>query len=389
MSGAQYINIVSFIKSVKRLYTVFSIDLDSIIASSLLMRIALEEGVEIYSAPFYDASKPYEPGSVVLLVKVLQRTPVSGVRTVQLEELVGKDPKIISSVTMHLVKELKKQIIISRYIDILSIISMLSLSRSSIYDRNLVEVHKNLLDEAIDKTLFSFIDTLRFFGYPKRDIVESITKTVDPYIVGVSLDYEGARKILETVGGSISIDEAKSKLIEIISSKLSSYCRSCEPLVGSKIVLKETSYLIDDVYEATYALYSYIDVQGVEPSLYLCLDSRVIGIAGGVFDYVSKYIKDVVDGVIEGAGIKRMIIKGVKIGTVDISTASRIPPLYTVHKILRAIGFTEDITLFTDGKEWFLPLPFIAPRWPYDKELLIEKGYVVFKSVQDVGEVFK
>jgi hypothetical protein len=388
MSNTQQINIVSFIKSVKKLYIVFSSDIDSIIASSLLMRIAWEEGVEVYSAPFYNATKPYELGSTVLLVKVLQRTPISGIKTIQLDELVGKDPKVISSLTMHIVKELKKQIIVPRYIETLSVISMLSLSRGSIYDKNLVDVHKNLLDESIDKNLFTFIDTLRFFGYPKRDIVESLAKTVDPYILKASLDYEGAKIVLESVGGSLSSDEAKSKLVDILASKLSSYCKSCEPLVGPKIVLRETSY-IDDVYEATYALHSYIDVQGIDPLLYICLDDRVIGIAEGVLNYMSRYVKDIIDKIIEGAGVKKMIIKGVKVGTVDISSVNRVPPLYTVHRILRAIGFTEDVTVFTDGKEWLLPLPFVAPRWPYDKELILEKGYAIFKSLQDIGEVFK
>ncbi|MEM4848660.1 MAG: hypothetical protein QXM55_03400 [Ignisphaera sp.] len=56
---------------------------------------------------------------------------------------------------------------------------------------------------------------------------------------------------------------------------------------------------------------------------------------------------------------------------------------------MRSIGITEDVTVFTNGKEFLLPLPLIAPRWPYDKELVIERGYAIFKSLQDLGEVFK
>lgn len=388
MSASQSVNIVSFIKNVRNLYVVFSADLDSIMASSLLLRIAWEEGTEVYVAPFYEASKPSEAGSTVLLIKVLQRTPISGVKTVQLDELVGKDPKIISSSTMFLLRELKKQIIVSRYIELLSIVAMLSLSRGSVYDKNVVEVHKSLLEVAIDKDVFSFIETLRLFGYPKRDIIESLIKTIDPYILKVSLDYEGSRKVLESVEGSTSSDEFRSKLVEVLASRLSSYCRSCEPLVGPKIVLKEAIH-VDDVYEATYALYSYIDAQGVDPLIYVCLDSRIIEIARGVFDYMSKQVKDVVDKVIEEIGVKKVMVKGIKIGVIDISSLNRLPPLYTVHKILRAIGLTEDITVFTDGKEVFSPLVFLTPRWPYDKELVVEKGYAVFRSLQDLGEVFK
>ncbi|MEM4513252.1 MAG: hypothetical protein QXZ41_01925 [Ignisphaera sp.] len=370
------------------MYIVFSADLDAIITSSLLLRVAREEDVEAYLATFYEASKPSDPGSSILLVKVLQRTPVSGVKIIHIDELVGRDPKIISSSTMHLLRELKKQILVPRYIEMLSLIAMLSLSRSSTYDKNIIEVHRALLEEAVDKNLFSMLETLRLFGYPRRDVVEALAKTVDPYVLGVSLNYDGCKKLLEEVGGSLSSNEAKSKLIEILASKLSSYCRSCESLVGPKIILKDATP-IDDVYEATYNLYSYIDLQGVDPLIYVCMDSRIIDIAKGVFEYMSKPIKDLIDYVVSGANIKKVIVKGVKVGVVDISTVSRMPPLFTVHKILRSIGVTEDVTVFTNGKEFLLPLPFVAPRWPYDKELAIERGYAVFKALQDLGEVFK
>lgn len=388
MSAAPLVNVISYIKSVKHMYIVFSADLDAIITSSLLLRVAREEDVEAYLATFYEASKPSDPGSSILLVKVLQRTPVSGVKIIHIDELVGRDPKIISSSTMHLLRELKKQILVPRYIEMLSLIAMLSLSRSSTYDKNIIEVHRALLEEAVDKNLFSMLETLRLFGYPRRDVVEALAKTVDPYVLGVSLNYDGCKKLLEEVGGSLSSNEAKSKLIEILASKLSSYCRSCESLVGPKIILKDATP-IDDVYEATYNLYSYIDLQGVDPLIYVCMDSRIIDIAKGVFEYMSKPIKDLIDYVVSGANIKKVIVKGVKVGVVDISTVSRMPPLFTVHKILRSIGVTEDVTVFTNGKEFLLPLPFVAPRWPYDKELAIERGYAVFKALQDLGEVFK
>ncbi len=388
MSAAPLVNVISYIKSVKHMYIVFSADLDAIITSSLLLRVAREEDVEAYLATFYEASKPSDPGSSILLVKVLQRTPVSGVKIIHIDELVGRDPKIISSSTMHLLRELKKQILVPRYIEMLSLIAMLSLSRSSTYDKNIIEVHRALLEEAVDKNLFSMLETLRLFGYPRRDVVEALAKTVDPYVLGVSLNYDGCKKLLEEVGGSLSSNEAKSKLIEILASKLSSYCRSCESLVGPKIILKDATP-IDDVYEATYNLYSYIDLQGVDPLIYVCMDSRIIDIAKGVFEYMSKPIKDLIDYVVSGANIKKVIVKGIKVGVVDISTVSRMPPLFTVHKILRSIGVTEDVTVFTNGKEFLLPLPFVAPRWPYDKELAIERGYAVFKALQDLGEVFK
>lgn|GEM_PF-972107 len=382
------VNIVSYIKNVKNLYVVFSADLDSIIASSIIMRIAREEDVETYLAPFYEATRPSDASSSILLVKVLQRTPVGGLKITQLDDLVGKDPKIISSTSMHLLRELKKHIVVPRYIDVLSLVAMLSLARGSIYDQNVIEVHKKLLSEAVDNSLFTFIDTLRLFGYPRRDVIDALIKTVDPYILGVSLNREGSKKVLEDIGGSVSSEEAKTKLVDQLASILSSYCKSCEPITGTKIILRDLTP-VDDVYEATYALYCYMDALGLDPLVYVSISSKIIDIARGVFDYMSKPLRELVDYVIENGGAKRVISRGVKMGIVDISTLQTTPPLFVAHRVLRALGLTEDVTVFSNGKEYLLPAPLIAPRWPYDKELNIEKSFVVFRSLQDVGEAFR
>lgn len=382
------LNIVSFVRNLKYLYIVFSADLDSIITSSMLMRVAREEGVEVYLAPFYAVSMPIDSGSTVILVKVLQRAPVGNVKVIQVDDLVGKDPKVIASTAIYLLKEIKKHIVMPRFIDVLALVSMLSINRGSVHDENVIDVHKQLLDEAIDKDIYMFIDSLKLFGYPKRDIVESLMKTVDPYIYGVSLDLDGSRKLLESLGGNISNEEVKMRLINEISSRLSSYCRTCSLILGRKIVLKD-AILFDDPYEAVYILSNYVDVMGPEPLLYACMDSRVVEVAKGVYEYTLKRVKEVVDQVIAKGDVRRVIVKGVRLSIVDISSAGPGTPLYVIHRILRALGLAEDITVFSNGREYILPLQFVAPRWPYDKELHIEKGRVVFDNIQAVGEVFK
>lgn len=381
-------DIISHLKNLKNIHIVFSIDLDAIITSSMLMRLAREEDIEVYLAPFYSASKPIDTETSVLLVKVLQRTPIGGLRIEQIDDILRKDPKVIASTAMYLLRELKKHIVVPRYLELISLVAMLSLSRGSTYDKNLFEIHKSLINEAIDKNLFTITDTLRLFGYPRRDVIDALVKTVDPYVVGVSLDYEGSKQILESIGGSIINEEAKTKLAEIITSRISSYCKICEPIIGSKIVIKD-AVPIDDAYEAVYMFYSYMDVMGVEPLIYLGIDSKIIEVVKGVFDYISRSLKNLVDHVIERGNIKKIIVKGIKLSVIDISSFSPMPPLYTAHRVLRALNLTEDITIYSNDKEYFLPLPFIAPRWLYDKELNIEKGYAIFKSLQELGDVFR
>lgn len=382
-------DIVQFIKSTRNLYIVFSTDLDAIIASSLLMRVAREEGIETYLAPFYEAPKPMDLNASVLLVKVLQKAPVGGIRVFQLDDLVKKDPKIVSSSTIYLIKELKKQIVMPRYVELLSLVAVVSISRGPIYDQNVVEIHKPLVEEAIDKNLFSILDTLRLFGYPRRDIIEALAKTIDPYILGVSLDYEGSKKVLEEVGGTVASEEAKAKLVEALASRLSSYCKVCEPISGPKIVIKDSTSPIEDVYETVYAFYCYMDMLGVEPLVYLGINSKVVELAKGALSYMFKPLREILDSVVESSAIKKLVIRGVKVSVIDLSTVKSIPPLFTTHRVLRSLGLTEDVTVFSSGKEYLLPVHFVAPRWPYDRELNVEKNFISFSSLQDIGEVFK
>ncbi|MEM4794662.1 MAG: hypothetical protein QW111_02025 [Ignisphaera sp.] len=381
------LSLIQHIKSFKRIYVIYSIDLDSIITSSMLLRIAKDEEIEIYLAPFYAASKLYDSEALVVLVKVFQKTPVSGLKVYQIDDILGKDPKIMASTTLYMLKELKKTLIIPRYIELLSLVAMLSISRGTVYDQNLIDLHKNIIEETVDKNLYTFIDTIRLFGYPKRDVVEALAKTIDPYVVGVSLNYEGSKKLLESIGGSLSTEEAKTKLVNALNNVLAQYNKSGVSIIGPRIVLKETD-IVDDIYEAVYMLYSYFDLVGLDPLLYLCIDNKILDVIKGAYDYVSESLREIIDISIDG-NIKKMIVRGVKLSLIDISSLSFTPPLYTSYRILKALGLVEDVAVFTNGKEFLLPLPFVASRWPYDKELNIEKSYVVFSSLQALGDVFK
>jgi hypothetical protein len=102
-----------------------------------------------------------------------------------------------------------------------------------------------------------------------------------------------------------------------------------------------------------------------------------------------KQFKSLIDSLVQSAGIKRFIIKSVRVGVVDFSTEPKTPPLYTLYRILKGVGLAEEVMVFTNGKEFLLPIQFLEPRWPLDKELNIEKNYVVLSSLQSVGDVLK
>ncbi|MEM2389026.1 MAG: hypothetical protein QW215_02185, partial [Ignisphaera sp.] len=76
-------------------------------------------------------------------------------------------------------------------------------------------------------------------------------------------------------------------------------------------------------------------------------------------------------------------------GVIDISSENTIPPLYTIHRILKAIGIADELSVYVHGGEYLLPLQFVEPRWPFDKELNIERNYAIFSSLQDIGDVVR
>ncbi|MCS7111954.1 MAG: hypothetical protein N3D82_04965 [Ignisphaera sp.] len=376
--------ISSIASTYKSLHVIYSPTLDCIYSASLLLRVLRDVEAEVQLAPFYSAQKPIS-STAILGIGVMQRAGLSGSRFFLMDDFIGKDPKSFQSYSLHLLKTVKSTRIVPKPIEILAISSMLSLSRWSLYDERLLEAHKSTLAEAVSSELWEYTATLRLFGYPKRSLALALERTVDPFIPGVSFDSEGCRRIVEMVGDKLD-DKGREKLIGELDRILSTYLKSVPPLHGEKIVAKNVDGF-DDPYEMVYALYTYMDLKGPDPLLYLCLDNSMLDIAIGKYVSTFKTFKDLVDEIIKGQNVRRVIVKGVRLGMIDISSEKSIPPLYTIHKILRAIGIADELSIYVHGSEYLLPLQFIEPRWPFDKELNIERNYTVFSSLQDVGDV--
>ncbi len=379
--------LLSLLKSSKSLYIVYSPNIDSIHSTFLLYRLLKEHDIDIQLAPFYRASKPVESGVTVLLIGVFQRTPLASYRILYIDDYIGRDPKTFLSISLHMVKELKNYWIIPRTLEVLSLAAMLSLSKSTLYDEKLFEAHKNLIESSISKEFWEYTNTLRLFGYPKTDLATALERTIDPYILGYSLDSENSRKFQISLGNITNMD-VKKKVDEEITKILSSYSRNPINIIGDKIVVKGVDD-VDDIYESTYILQTFIDLKGPDALIYLYIDTEFFKYVKMFFNSMIRRIKDFIENIIRNQLVKRVIVKGNRVSIVDISTEQYPLPLCTIYRILRALGLIDEIAVFSHGKEYLLPVYFIEPRWPLDKELSIEKYGIILSSLQEIGDVIR
>jgi len=380
----QFKELVALAKQVKSLYIIYGSSVDSVFSAALLLKFFKEQDIDVLLAPFYEASKPLGEG-LVIGVGILQR-PISGVRFLSIDDFLGKELSAIQSTSIHLIRNIKDFWIIPRTLEALALSAMLSLSKVS-YDESFVEVHKEVLEEALSKDVWEYSESIRLFGYPRRDVVQALEKSLEPYITGLSLDPDNCmamvKRIREEVKGDII-----NKLVEEIEKILAKYSRATQKLVGPKIMVKNVED-VEDVYESFYAMTLYMDLKGSEPLLYLALEPQLMKYLIPLLFSTLKQFRSLIDSLVQSAGIKRFIIKSIRVGVVDFSTEPKTPPLYTLYRILKGVGLAEEVMVFTNGKEFLLPIQFLEPRWPLDKELNIEKNYVVLSSLQSVGDVLK
>jgi hypothetical protein len=381
----QFKELVTIAKQVRSLYIVYGNSVDSVFSAALLLKFFKEQDVDVFLAPFYEASKPLGEGLVIGL-GILQR-PLSGIRFLSIDDFLGKDISTIQSTSLYLIKNIKDFWIIPRALEVIALSAMLSLSKASSYDENLVEIHKEILEECLSKDVWEYSESIRLFGYPRRDIVQALEKSIEPYIPGLTLDSDNciamAKRVREEAEGDVV-----SRLVEEVEKMLSKYSRFAPKLRGPKLIVKNVEE-VEDVYEAFYAMSLYMDLKGPEHLLYIALEPQIMKYLNSLMFSTLKQFKPFVNNLIQSAGIKRFIVKSIRIGVVDISTESRTPPLYTLYRILKGVGLAEEITVFTNGKEFILPVQFLEPRWPLDKEMNIEKNYVILPTLQSVGDVLK
>ncbi len=381
--------LVTIARSSKALTLIFGPYVDSIVATSLLLRLFKDEEIDIQLAPFYEASKPIDNRSPLLLVGVTQRSVVSGYRVLQLDDFVGRDPRSSLSLALYTLKNLKDIWIVPQELEVLVLAALVSRTYGSIYDESLLQAHEELLKEAVSRSVYEVVDTLRLFGYPHVSLREALERTLEPYIQGVSLSVDGSSKFLERLGisGDVMRSEDRERLISELEAILAGYARSRVELYGPKIVLRTTT-LVDDVYELLYTLYTAIDIGSVAELLIVGIEPQLLEVFRARYLAARNSIRDVVDRVIASEiATRRIVIRGIYMTLVELEEEPKRIPLFTVFRILRGLGIAENMVVYRYSEGYAVPLQLLEPRWPLDYELNVVGGVALFRSLEELSKV--
>ena len=381
--------LLTIARSYKAITLVFSPQIDSVVSASLLLRLLKDEDVDVQLAPFYEATKPIDTRSPILLLDVFQRSVVSGYKVLHLDDFVGRDPRSSLSLSLYVLKSLKDIWIVPQELEVLVLAALLSRTQGSIYDEKLLQIHEQLLREAVSRGVYEIVDTLRLFGYPHASLSEALERTLEPYLRGISLNRDGVIEFLKKLGlyENILRSEDRERLVNELEAVVVDYARSRVDLYGSKIVLKSTT-LIDDVYELVYILYTAIDSGDVEKLLIIGIEPQLLDVFKVRYVMFKPDIRRIVESILTGeVHPKRIVLRGVYVSLIELDTDLKRVPLFTIYRILRGLGIVENFTIFRNSEGYVLPLQMIEPRWPLDIEFNIVGGVALFKSIEEVTKV--
>ncbi len=387
-------DLINAVKSCGKATIVANNDLDSAIAASFLARFFRDMDVEVEIASAHQAPRPIDLRAPLILVGLVQRTALPGANVFLLEEYVSFDSRRLLSLALQLVPRIKEVWIVSKELEAMALAAMVSLGTSSCYDERILENHMEILSSSVSSENFSVVETLRLFGYPHVDLVTALYRTLDPFILGVSLDRDGCRKLVEELG----IDptslrgEDRDKLVSKLNEIVGRYARSFANFVGKKIVVKGLD-LVDDIYELSYVMELVLELKGLEYILAVMLEPSYVNVAYALYTRARDLIRKVVGDVVEQrTNVKRIYVRGIKLSILEFDDENLLGrlPIYTIGRILRALGLCEDIFVARFGEKAFcLPLPLTDRRWPFEEGAEVVGGCLVLDSVDRVPRFVK
>ncbi len=379
-------DLISYAKKFGGVTIVYAPNLDSVLSTSILMKIFREYDIDAEAAPFYEARKPLDCNTLLVLVGVKQHTAIPGVKCTIIDDYIGRDPHSSLSIALHIIAQLREIWIVPKDLDVLATCAMLSIARKSLYDDMLIEAHKHLLTDIFNKGVIDYVDSIRFFGYPHIPLEEAITRTIDPYIPGISLNPDAVRDFLRGLGVADTLsDEAKKRILDEVRSRLEAVSKESIDIVGKKLLLRHTE-LHNDLYELTYALITSIDVLSSEQLLILSIEPKYVDVFLAVYMKILPEVRNIVEAILSGeVSVKRSAIRMHRLSTIEIDGRIRAP--YLIHRLLRVLGAVESITVFRSNEGYCIPIQLADAKWPLDHQYDVGGGCIYVKSFSDIPKV--
>ncbi len=368
----------------------YSPDIDSVIATSILYRFLITRDIDVEAINLFSSREIIDRQSVVVLIGVKQKRALSTYRVLYLDDFIGRDPRSETSISLHLVKALSERWVVRKDEELLAIASMLTLSHGSMYDEDLIEAHMKFIEDASSRGIVELYDTMRFFGYPNIDLYEAIYRTLEPYIDGITMNRQGIEGLLKDLGiavkGSLS-EEVKEKILSTISSIVSRYSRKSIPLVGKKLVSKLLRGPIYDLYELAYTLLMLLDSKGPEYLCTLSFGSEILNLlypcALNTLDSLVGVLSKIVNGEID---VKRFTLRMNRVSVIELESRA---PFNTLYRALRALGIVERLAVFRTEDGFVVPYLLAEQLWPIDEEVQTIEGGIVVRNLDDVSKYLR
>jgi RecJ-like exonuclease len=174
---------------------------------------------------------------------------------------------------------------------------------------SLIGLNKIFVEEAINNKLLNVKIGLKLFGFESRPIVKSLEYTIDPFIPGLSGDFDACMNFLKSIGvppvdengnfrsvSELSNDELRKLIIEIVKYMLNHGITSdvAEGMIGTNyILIKEApDSCLRDAREFSSVLNACGRMGNPSYGIALCM-----GIRGAImqraFEVASKYRKEI------------------------------------------------------------------------------------------------
>ncbi len=364
MSLGSFESLSNVFKGVSKVSIVYSMDPESIICASMLANFASFKELDFELAPFYIAEKPIDGSTLVLLVGVRQQRVVGGLRVKLLWDLV-ESKKFLA---IKLTKELREIWVVSPEQIAMSIAATMASYPGPSYSDAILSALRSELSELVSAGIVSLSEkSLRVFRYPNAKISECLFRTLEPFIPGVSLSREGAKRLVEELGipdrKGVLEEEEKRKLVESLRGALRDSVLKPVDVEGWKAVVRGVENV--DLNELCYALLAAIDADLHE----LCLAtlfkfgycSAIMGLLERSYDYIAQFVEEASRG---EKKVGRMYIRGVKVHQVEAEEGA---PLNVLSKMLKAHGLADGVVVFRIGERYCVPLSDASPSWPMEK----------------------
>ncbi|RLG77470.1 MAG: hypothetical protein DRO12_02220 [Thermoprotei archaeon] len=396
MSLLTFKELYSIIKSSGTVAIVYSGNVGSAISAAIMQRVFTRESITVLTSPFYKADIAELDRIPIITIGLRIKGSAKTTRITPLEDVLGvrKGSEIGLNLVMHsisspLVKVLEDLWVITRELKVLALIgALLKLNSESLYNTGLEEEELSLIKTLASEGVLEIIETLRLFGYPHRDLLSSLTATLDPYIPGIFGNEDEAKKFLSKVGiapEEVLDEEKKVKLVKLLNEHLLKYYRREAPnVLGEKIVLR-TAVFHDDIYEYSYSLLALCDLYGIEYITAITLSQQFSEVVTTYLRSCSNDIREFVEGVLRGdVSMRRYSARSRRY------TVFRVPkllPLSVVSRVVRFMGYAEGVVVFEiEGEGFAVSVEELDNFWPTEVYSTSKTlgGVLVFKSMEEV-----